>query len=208
MALSQEDKEHFELKILAESVFKGKKKSYARSLGPRFLTDRLGAEHKALRQSFTNNILPSGENMKYATPVIKYDRHGYKPRERVLILTENAVYILDTLKTFKLKHRLPYKAIKELVVTRESDNLLIVRIPPELKKDKGDLILEVPHIIEALTKAINITSNPNILKIVNTESVSHKLVGGKEGVIEVRTGTTPAISKNPQSGHLLVVASP
>lgn len=73
---------------------------------------------------------------QYATPVIKYDRHGYKPRERVLILTENAVYILDTLKTFKLKHRLPYKAIEELVVTGESDNLLIVRIPPELKKDK------------------------------------------------------------------------
>lgn len=73
---------------------------------------------------------------QYATPVIKYDRHGYKPRERVLILTENAVYILDTLKTFKLKHRLPHKAIEELVVTGESDNLLIVRIPPELKKDK------------------------------------------------------------------------
>lgn len=54
----------------------------------------------------------------------------------MLILTENAVYILDTLKTFKLKHRLPYKAIEELVVTGESDNLLIVRIPPELKKDK------------------------------------------------------------------------
>jgi len=54
----------------------------------------------------------------------------------VLILTENAVYILDTLKTFKLKHRLPYKFIEELVVTGESDNLLIVRIPPELKKDK------------------------------------------------------------------------
>ncbi|XP_020296336.1 myosin-IB isoform X2 [Pseudomyrmex gracilis] len=208
MALSKQDKEQFELKILAESLFKSKKKSYARSLGPRFITDRLGAEHKALRQSFTNNILPSGENIKYATPVIKYDRHGYKPRERVLILTQNAVYILDTLKTFKLKHRLPYKAIEELVVTGESDNLLVVRIPPELKKDKGDLILEVPHLIEALTKAIDITSNPNILKIVNTESVSHKLVSGKEGVIEVRTGTTPAISKNRQSGHLLVVATP
>lgn len=36
-------------------------------------------------------------------------------------------------------------------------------------------------------------------------SVSHKLVSGKEGVIEVRTGATPAISKNRQSGHLLVV---
>ncbi|XP_033321670.2 unconventional myosin 61F isoform X4 [Megalopta genalis] len=205
LALSKEEKEQFELKILAESLFKDKKKSYAKSLGPKFHNDRLGAEFKALRQSFTNNILPRDETIKYATPVIKYDRHGYKPRERVLILTENAVYILDTLKTFKLKHRLPYKSIEELVVTGESDNLLIVRIPPELKKDKGDLILEVPYIIEALTKAIDITNNPNILKIVHTESVSHKLVSGKEGVIEFRTGTTPAISKNRQSGHLLVV---
>ncbi|XP_076654568.1 unconventional myosin 61F isoform X2 [Halictus rubicundus] len=205
LALSKEEKEQFELKILAESLFKGKKKSYAKSLGPRFQIDRLGADHKALRQSFISNILPRDETIKYATPVIKYDRHGYKPRERVLILTENAVYILDTLKTFKLKHRLPYKSIEELVVTGESDNLLIVRIPPELKKDKGDLILEVPHIIEALTKAIDITNNLNILKIVHTESVSHKLVSGKEGVIEFKTGTTPAISKNRQSGHLLVV---
>ncbi|CAK9821958.1 Unconventional myosin IC [Anthophora retusa] len=208
LVLSKEDKKQFELKILAESLFKGKKKSYAKSLAPRFQDDRLGAEHKALRQSFINNILPRDETIKYATPVIKYDRHGYKPRERVLILTENAVYILDTLKTFKLKHRLPYKSIEELVVTGESDNLLIVRIPPELKKDKGDLILEVPHIIEALTKAIDITNNPNILKVVHTESVSHKLVSGKEGVIEFKTGNTPAISKNRQSGHLLVVASP
>lgn len=77
---------------------------------------------------------------QYATPVIKYDRHGYKPRERVLILTEKAVYILDTIKTFKLKHRLPYEAIEELVVTGESDNLLIVRIPPQLKKDKVERI--------------------------------------------------------------------
>lgn len=64
MALSKEDKEHFELKILAESIFKGKKKSYARSLGPRFITDRLGEEYKALRQSFINNIQPTGETIK------------------------------------------------------------------------------------------------------------------------------------------------
>ncbi|XP_024942663.1 myosin-IB isoform X2 [Cephus cinctus] len=208
LSLSREEIAHFKLKILSQELFKGKKKSYAKSLGPRFLEDRLGAEHKALRQTFITNILPRGENIKYATPVVKYDRHGYKPRERVLILTEEAVYILDSLKTFKLKHRLPYKSIEELVVTGESDNLLIVRIPPELKKDKGDLILEVPHLIEALTKAIDITKNPKILNIVNNESVSHKLVSGKEAQIEITTGTTPAISKNRQSGHLLVVASP
>lgn len=64
MALSKEDKEHFELKILAESLFKNKKKSYAKSVGPRFITDRLGEEYKALRQSFINNILISGEHIK------------------------------------------------------------------------------------------------------------------------------------------------
>ncbi|XP_012274963.1 myosin-IB isoform X2 [Orussus abietinus] len=207
LGLSKEEKEHFELKILAESLFKGKKKSYERSLGPRFRIDRLGEDYMALKQSFINNILPNGERIKYATPVIKYDRHGYKPRERALILTEKAVYILDT-KTFKSKHRLPYKSIEELVVTGESDNLLIMRIPPELKKDKGDLILEVPHIIEALTKAIDITQNPKILNIVNNESVSHKLVSGKEGTIEFKRGPNPAISKSRQNGHLLVVASP
>lgn len=64
MALSKEDKEHFELKILGESLFKNKKKSYAKSIGPRFVTDRLGEEYKTLRQSFTTNILTSGENIK------------------------------------------------------------------------------------------------------------------------------------------------
>ncbi|XP_015522437.2 unconventional myosin IC isoform X1 [Neodiprion pinetum] len=208
LALSPEDKAHFELKILAETLFKDKKKSYAKSVGPRFQEDRLGEEFNALRQTFTTNILPSDETIKYATPVVKYDRHGYKPRDRVLILTHKAVYILDTIKTFKLKHRLPYQSISGLVVTGESDSLLIVRIPPELKKDKGDLILELPHIIEALTKAIDITKNPKILSIVNEELLSHKLVSGKEGTIEFRTGNTPAISKNRESGHLLVVASP
>ena len=44
-----------------------------------------------------------------------------------------------------------------------------------------------------------------LIFVISCSSVSHKLVSGKEGVIEVRTGTTPAISKNRQSGHLLVV---
>ncbi|XP_034942192.1 unconventional myosin IC isoform X2 [Chelonus insularis] len=208
LSLSEAEKKQFELKVLAEQLFKRKKNSYPKSIGPRFEEDRLGNEYNALKQTFIANVLPAGENCKYCTPVVKYDRHGYKPRERALILTEKAVYILDTIKPFKLKHRLPYESIQELVVTAESDNLLIVRIPPELKKDKGDLILEVPHIIEALTKAISITNNPKILNIVNKETVSHKLVSGKEGTIEFRRGSTPAISKNRQSGHLLVVATP
>lgn len=64
LLLSKEDKEQFELKILAESLFKGKKKSYAKSVGPRFQNNRLGAKHKALRESFVNNILPRDEIIK------------------------------------------------------------------------------------------------------------------------------------------------
>lgn len=64
LALSRSDKEQFELKILAESLFEDKKKSYPKSLGPKFQQDRLGNEHSALRQTFVANILPSGENIK------------------------------------------------------------------------------------------------------------------------------------------------
>jgi myosin-1 len=67
--------------------------------------------------------------------VTKYDRHGYKPRERVLLLTNKRLYVLDG-KTFKLKHNLQLDILQELVVTSETDNLLLLRIPPEYKKDK------------------------------------------------------------------------
>jgi myosin-1 len=67
--------------------------------------------------------------------VTKYDRHGYKPRERALLLTNKYLYVLDG-KTFKLKHNLQLDILQELAVTSASDNLLLLRIPPEYKKDK------------------------------------------------------------------------
>lgn len=204
MELSEIDKKQFQLKILAETLFKDKKKSYQASFKSKFLNERFGNEFLELKEHFVNNILPTGENIKYGTPVIKFDRHGYKQRERILILTEKAVYVIDT-KSLKLKHRFSYEIIIELAVTGESDNLLIVRIPTDLKKDKGDLILEVPYLIEAVTKAIDITNNPKILNIVHKDSLSHKLVNGKEGTIDFINGNNPAISKNRENGHLLVV---
>jgi len=67
--------------------------------------------------------------------VTKYDRHGYKPRERALLLTNKCLYVLDG-RTFKQKHSLQLDILQEIVVTSESDNLLVLRIPPEHKKDK------------------------------------------------------------------------
>lgn len=64
LALSKTDKKQFELKILAEFLFKGKKKSYAKSFGQKFQIDRLGAEHITLKESFINNILSRDETIQ------------------------------------------------------------------------------------------------------------------------------------------------
>ncbi|XP_063226158.1 unconventional myosin IC isoform X2 [Bacillus rossius redtenbacheri] len=206
LALSAEKKRQFELKVLAESLFKGQKKSYDKSVGSWFVDDRLADEQKPLRQNFEINTLQNGEKVLYSTTVVKYDRHGYKPRERALLLTNAKLYVLDG-KTFKLKHSLPLDSIHEVVLTTESDNLLLLRIPPELKKDKGDLILEVDHIIEGVTRIADTAKRPQMVKIIDAASISHNLIGGKQGVIDITTGTNPLISKT-KTGHLLVVATP
>lgn len=81
--------------------------------------------------------ISSGKIFQYSTSVVKYDRHGYKPRERILLVTNKAIYLLDGNggKVYKQKHKLPLDVIS-LVVTAENDGLLMIRIPAELKKDK------------------------------------------------------------------------
>lgn len=201
LALSPEQKKQFELKVLAESIFKDKKKSYPKSVGPRFVDDRLKEQQKPLRQSFQQNHL-NGEKILYSTSVTKYDRRGYKPRERALLLTNKRLYILDG-KDFKQKHNLPLDILQEVVVTSESDNLLLLRIPPEYKKDKGDLILEVGYIIEAVTKIVDVTKKPQSIKIMEAGTISHSFTGGKQGVIDITRGANPAIAKG-KSGNLVV----
>lgn len=39
---------------------------------------------------------------QYMLPVTKYDRHGHKPRPRIIIITKESFYVLDG-KNFKLK---------------------------------------------------------------------------------------------------------
>ena len=54
------------------------------------------------------------------------------------MITNEALYLLEG-RTFKLKHRLPLESILEVSVTSESDRLLLLRIPSDLKKDKVSL---------------------------------------------------------------------
>lgn len=47
---------------------------------------------------------------------------------------------------------------------------MLIRIPPELKKDKGDLILEIPRIIEFCVFILDTTKNLRIITIFDTTS--------------------------------------
>jgi len=108
--------------------------------------------------------------LQYATKCMKYDRRGYKPRERVLIIGDKSLFLLDA-KTYKQKHRIPLAKIPKIVLTRERDGLMLIRIPPELKKDKGDLILDIPQIIECSIWFITASNNnKNIIEIIDSAS--------------------------------------
>lgn len=200
-ALSVEKKRQFDLKVLAETAFKDKKKSYPHSVGPWFIDERCAKDSMTQIGNFVSTQFGQ-ERLMYSTPVVKYDRHGYKPRKRFFLLSNKAIYLLDD--KFKSKHRLPLEKV-DVCVTNSKDKLLLIRIPLELKQDKGDLILEVPELIECCVWIIDVTKRQDIVQILDTNQLSHNLVSGKGGVIEIQTGSAPSIMK-AKSGNLLVVS--
>lgn len=131
---------------------------------------------------------------QYGCNVIKFDRHGYKRRNRLLFISRKHFYVVvEGDKQFKIKHKIPFETILKLEITSERDNFLLIRIPTQLTKDKviinffqkyftcivlylnrnffffnllqGDVILEVPNLIEVITKIVSITNNLNLLNV-------------------------------------------
>lgn len=105
----------------------------------------------------------------------KFDRHGYTPRERFLVLSTAAIYLLDS-KDCKVKHRLVFAEINGITITNGKDNLILIRVPEDAKKDKGDLILECAYLIETLTWIIDTTKNPAILRFETSSSYDIVLI--------------------------------
>lgn len=102
----------------------------------------------------------------------KFDRHGYKKRDRILLLTTTTLYLVEEEgKHCKMKHRLPMDALVRLEVTSQSDRFILVRLSPEHQKtDKGDLILEMPNVIEFVTFIISATKNRELVNINTVET--------------------------------------
>ncbi|RZC40033.1 Myosin head domain containing protein, partial [Asbolus verrucosus] len=201
LKLSPEREAHLRLKVLAEKLFKDKKKSYQASIPQPFKTNRV-SESAAVKQNYVEHL--NGEKELYTSTVMKYDRHGYKPRERVILITSKNLHLIEVKNSVKLKHCLPLSRLNFLV-TPNNDKMLLVCIPEDLmKKNKGDLILEVPHLIEAVTQIINITKNSDMLTIIDKSAIEHSMKQGKRGTIEIVVGNPERIHKD-KSGHLLII---
>ncbi len=85
------------------------------------------------RNYFELKIKRENEKAQYCCLVNKYDRHGYKLRSRVLILTNLKFYLLDD-KKFTVKEAIPLSSITGLLTSNKSDSVFIVQVPAENKE--------------------------------------------------------------------------
>ncbi len=132
---------------------------------------------------------------------MKYDRNGFKPRPRKLILTQAAVYLVEEA---KIKQRVDHVSLKGASVSNLGDSVMILHVALNDPKQKGDLVLQCDHLFEALTKLAMIANKQNNIKVVQG-SIKFEIQAGKEGGVDFSTGQEPMIYKG-KNGHLMVVA--
>uniref|UniRef100_A0AAQ6AIS7 Myosin motor domain-containing protein n=1 Tax=Amphiprion ocellaris TaxID=80972 RepID=A0AAQ6AIS7_AMPOC len=170
--ISPEWKHQMEQKMIASELFKDKKDNYPQSVPKLFVSTRLNGE------DINPKVLQAlgSEKMKYAVPVTKYDRKGYKPRPRQLLLTGSSAIIAEE---GKLKQRIDYGALKVTVV-------------------------EFDHVIETLTKIAICAEKINNINI-NQGSIKFTVGQGKEGIIDFTPGSELLVAK-AKNGHLSVTA--
>ncbi|XP_006870566.1 PREDICTED: unconventional myosin-Ih [Chrysochloris asiatica] len=183
-------------KVVTSDIFRGKKDGYTESLNQPFANSRLDKDDinaKVLQQL-------SNEKIQYGIPVIKYDRKGFKARQRQLILTQKAVYVVELA---KIKQKIEYSSVKGVSTSNLSDRIFVIHISPEDYRQKGDVILQCEHIFEAVTK-LTMLVKKNIVKVVQG-SLQFYISPAKEGTIVFNTGPEEQIYKD-KNGQLIVVS--
>ncbi|XP_066514918.1 myosin Ic, paralog b [Hoplias malabaricus] len=195
--ISPEWKHQLEQKMVASEIFKDKKDNYPQSVPKLFVGTRLNGE------DINPKVLQAlgSEKMKYAVPVTKYDRKGYKARARQLLLTGSSVIIVEDT---KLKQSIDYSALKGISVSSLSDGMFVLHVTCEDNKQKGDVVLQSDHVIETLTKVAICAEKINNINI-NQGSIKFTVGQGKEGIIDFTSGSELLISK-AKNGHLSVTA--
>ncbi|XP_075754937.1 unconventional myosin-Ih isoform X3 [Pelodiscus sinensis] len=195
--ITAEKKAQLQQKVVASAIFRGKKDGYLQSISQPFADTQLSERDinpKVLQ-------LIRGEKVKYMTPVVKYDRNGFKARERQLVLTQSAAYVVEMA---KIKQKIDYATLKGISISNLSDGLLVIHVPED-NKQKGDAILQCGHIFETVTKLCMLANRQNAVQVVQG-SLQFHIGSGKEGTIAFTTGQEPQIYK-AKNGHLTVVSA-
>ncbi|XP_064209608.1 unconventional myosin-Ih [Anguilla rostrata] len=190
-------KAQLQLKEKTSAMFKGKKDSYAQSVSKPFVDTRISEED--INPRVVQTIRQ--ERIKYSTPVVKYDRNGFKSRQRQLILTQAAAYVSEEA---KIKQRVAYGALTGVSVSNLTDSIMILHVRCEDAKQKGDLVLECEHLFEALTKLSVVANKQDAIKVVQG-SIKFDIQPGKEGFVDFASGQEPMVYK-AKNGHLMVVS--
>uniref|UniRef100_A0A8C9VJN6 Myosin IH n=1 Tax=Scleropages formosus TaxID=113540 RepID=A0A8C9VJN6_SCLFO len=184
-----------QLKGLTSELFKGKKDSYPQSVSRPFVDTRLS------EQDINMRVLQMirHERIKYSIPVVKYDRNGFKPRPRQLILTQTAAYLVEEA---KMKQRIEYRSLKG---DRSVSGSLSSGLMGLKGWRHGDLVLQCDHLFEAVTKLCVVANKRNIVKVVQG-SIKFDIQPGKEGFVDFGSGQE-AMAYKAKNGHLMVVSA-
>ncbi|KAF4790565.1 Unconventional myosin-Ih [Turdus rufiventris] len=193
--LTAERKGQLQQKVVTSAIFSGKKQGYAESLSQPFLETRL--KESDLNPKVLQLI--RGEIIKYVTPVIKYDRNGFKARERLLVLTQSSAYVVEMA---KIKQKIEYSTLKGISTSNLSDGIVVIHVPED-NKQKGDVILQCEHIFEVVTKLCMFANKQNVVKVVKG-SLRLRVGSGKEATMVFTVGPEPQVFKD-KTGQLTVV---
>ncbi|XP_056676907.1 unconventional myosin-Ih-like [Monodelphis domestica] len=196
-AVTPQRKAQMQEKVVTSDLFRGKKAGYPESLNQPFADSRI--DEAAINPKVLQ--LLGSENIQYGTPVVKYDRNGFKARPRQLILTEKALYVVELA---KIKQRIEYEALNGVSTSNLSDGIFVIHVSPEDIKQKGDIILLCEHIFETVTKLSMMVKKADFVKVVQG-SLQFYISLGKEGTIIFNTGQEEQIYKD-KNGQLIVVS--
>uniref|UniRef100_A0A7N8WN41 Myosin Ic, paralog a n=1 Tax=Mastacembelus armatus TaxID=205130 RepID=A0A7N8WN41_9TELE len=180
-------------KVVASEIFKDQKDSYPQSVGRLFLDSRLEREQINLKvvQTLGN------DKVQYGVSVIKYDRRGFKPRPRQLLLTNTYAVLVDRT---KIKQKIDYTALRGISVSSLTDGIFVLHMPSEDNKQKGDVVLQCSHVIELVTKLAMMANKINYVNI-SPGSIRFSMARGKEGIIDFVRGSELKVAKGKR-GHL------
>ncbi|XDA85454.1 hypothetical protein R6Z07F_015230 [Ovis aries] len=184
-------------KVVTSEIFRGKKEGYAESLNQPFANSRIdeGDINPKVLQ------LLSSEKVQYGVPVTKYDRKGFKTRQRQLILTQKAAYVVELA---KIKQKIEYPTLRGVSTSSLSDGILVIHVSQADIKQKGDVILQCEHVFEAVTKLAMLVKKESLVNVVQG-SLQFCISPGKEGTIVFDTGPEEQIYKD-KNGQLTVVS--